>query len=241
VKLDGLGRGALTALARAIDAKSGWTSGHSDRVSEMSVALGRELGLSRVELEQLHRGGLLHDLGKIGIRSTILDKPGKLTDEEMRIVREHPQIGADILAPIEAFADVIPIVRHHHERYDGKGYPLGLAGEQIPLVARILAVVDVYDALTSERPYRKALSKREVVEDFRSVAGSQFDPVVVAAFLGLIQAAEGDGPWVEREQPALPEQPVVAEEPAVREQPAVPEEPTVAPADRELKREVVNQ
>ncbi len=234
-RLEDLGHGALEALARAIDAKSRWTGGHSTRVAKLSVLIGRELGLSSVDLERLHRGGLLHDLGKIGIGSAILDKPGRLTDEEMSAVREHPQIGADILAPIEPFADVIPIVRHHHERYDGKGYPLGLAGEEIPLVARVLQVADVYDALTSDRPYRKALTEEEVVEDFRSVAGSQFDPEVVSAFIALIQRAGVDGPPPVRPAPreADPDQPAELER--------MPEGPAGAPADRDVKREVVNQ
>lgn len=234
-RLGDLGQGALEALARAIDAKSRWTGGHSTRVANLSVVLGRELGLSPEDLERLHRGGLLHDMGKVGISSAILDKPGRLTDEEMRAVREHPQIGADILAPIEAFADIIPIVRHHHERYDGQGYPLGLAGEEIPLTARVLQVADVYDALTNDRPYRKALTNEEVVDDFTSVAGTQFDPAVVSAFIGLMQRAEMDEP--PRAHPKPHDAPLG--EPAVPER--MTEEPDDAPADREMKREVVTQ
>jgi putative nucleotidyltransferase with HDIG domain len=182
--------GTLNALARAIDAKSSWTAGHSERVTELALRIGRKLGLKSKELEALHRGGLLHDIGKIGIPAVILDKAGRLTEEEASIMREHPRKGARILEPIPAYAEVIPIVLQHHEWFDGTGYPDGLAGEAISLGGRIFAVADVYDALTSDRPYRAGLAPERAVESIKQGAGRQFDPRVVEAFLEVI-AEEG--------------------------------------------------
>lgn len=172
----------VEALSRAIDAKSPWTAGHSTRVTMVGLAIGRRLGLDERQLESIHRCGLLHDIGKLGIPVEILDKPGRLTDDEMDIMKQHPAIGARIVAPISAYADVLAAVRHHHEHYDGSGYPDGLAGEEIPLIARIFAVADVFDALASPRPYREAWSPEQVVEYIAKGAGTQFDPQVVEAF-----------------------------------------------------------
>lgn len=185
-ELDRLNVGTLTALARAIDAKSAWTAGHSERVTSMAVEIGKVLGLSERELGILYRGGLLHDIGKIGTPPTILDKPGTLTEEEFRIMREHVATGARILEPIPGFAELIPIVLHHHERFDGSGYPDGLAGEAINLSARIFAVADVYDAMISDRPYRKGWPPHHVVGLVCEKAGSHFDPLVVQAFLEVV-------------------------------------------------------
>ncbi len=182
-QLEELSWGALTALARSIDAKSHWTAGHSERVARMAVALGREMGLSDEDLDILHRGSLLHDLGKIGVTSTILDKPGRLTDAEMEIVRGHVRIGARILEPIIQLRDLLPLVLQHHEWFNGKGYPEGRAGEQISFLARILAVVDIYDALRSPRPYRDPVDHPLVIQMITEGAGTQFDPQVVGAFL----------------------------------------------------------
>ncbi len=182
-QLKALTWGTLEALARAIDAKSPWTAGHSERVTAMSLKIAQALGRSRSQLEVLHRGALLHDVGKLGISVQLLDKPGKLEDHEFEEVKAHPSIGGRILEPISAFADIMPIVTDHHERWDGKGYPNGLAGEEIHINARILAVADTYDAMTSDRPYRKGRDTEAAVEEIWSQAGTQFDPRVVEAFL----------------------------------------------------------
>jgi putative nucleotidyltransferase with HDIG domain len=191
-ELDQLNWGTLTALARAIDAKSPWTAGHSERVTELALKIGRGLGLTAHELEILHRGGLLHDIGKIGIPAAILDKSAKLTEEEFSLMREHPRKGARILEPIPAYAEVIPIVLQHHEWYDGTGYPDGLAGDAISLGGRIFAVADVFDALSSDRPYRAGLDRSRVMEMIAQGAGRQFDPKVVQAFLEVMAQEEGD-------------------------------------------------
>ncbi len=184
-ELDALNVGALTALARTIDAKSSWTSGHSERVTQTSLLVGRELGLPDKELELIHRGGLLHDIGKIGVPAAILDKPGKLTADEWVLMKSHVTIGARILEPIEAYRDVIPIVLRHHEHWDGRGYPDGLVGEEIDFYARVLTVGDVYDAMSSARPYRARMPSADVIAIITKDAGTQFDPEVVKAFLAV--------------------------------------------------------
>ena len=189
-ELDQLNWGALRALARAIDAKSPWTAGHSERVTEMALKLGRVMNLSAKELDILHRGGLLHDIGKIGTPVSILDKPARLTQEEIGTMRDHVRIGARILEPITAFADTLPIVLEHHEWYNGKGYPAGLAGEQISLAGRIFAVADVFDAVSSARPYRSAISRQKAIDVITNDSGTQFDPKVVQAFLEVMAQEE---------------------------------------------------
>jgi putative nucleotidyltransferase with HDIG domain len=181
--------GTLTALARSIDAKSRWTAGHSERVTELALKIGSSLGLSPRELEVLRRGGLLHDIGKIGVPASILDKSGRLTDIEDQFIREHVRWGVHILEPIAAFAEIMPIVLHHHEQFDGTGYPDGLVGEAISLNTRILAVADAFDALTSHRPYRPAESQDQAIESIKQRAGKQFDPQVVRAFLAVMAEA----------------------------------------------------
>jgi putative nucleotidyltransferase with HDIG domain len=188
--LDDLSVGTLTSLARAVDTKSAWTGGHSERVTEMALNIGREMGLSLEVLQDLQRGGLLHDVGKIGIPNEILDKPGKLTDEEYAMIKQHPRMGLRILEPIKKFTSVIQLVLQHHERFDGKGYPDGVSGEQISLGARILAVADVYDALVSDRLYRAGMSLERALSIIREESGRQFDPVVVDAFLRVIERQE---------------------------------------------------
>ncbi|CAB1061032.1 hypothetical protein D1BOALGB6SA_5803 [Olavius sp. associated proteobacterium Delta 1] len=188
-RLDQLSRGALIALARAIDAKSEWTAGHSERVTQLALKLGRVLGIRREELDNLYRGGLLHDIGKIGTPAKLIDKNSRLTDQEYDIIRQHPRTGLRILEPIEVFADLLPIVGQHHEKFDGSGYPDGLAGEAIDFGARILAVADVFDALSSERPYRVAMKPDQVVRIIKDDSGSHFDPVVVDA-LGKVLEKE---------------------------------------------------
>jgi putative nucleotidyltransferase with HDIG domain len=189
-ELDELNWGTLYALARAIDAKSNWTAGHSERVTEVALKIGQNMGLDQKKLDDLHRGGLLHDIGKIGIPPEILDKAGKLTDEEYQLMREHVRIGARILEPIEAYGAVIPVVLHHHEYYDGSGYPDGLKGEGIDLGARIFTVADHYDALISDRPYRAGLPREKVIGFIKEDSGTKFDPNVVKAFLEVM-AQEG--------------------------------------------------
>jgi HD-GYP domain-containing protein (c-di-GMP phosphodiesterase class II) len=154
------------------------------------MAIGRQMQLGEDEIERLHRGGLLHDVGKIGIPPAVLDKPGALDPEELAIVQAHPVVGARILQPIGAYEDVIGIVRHHHERFDGDGYPDRLAGARIPFLARVLAVADVYDALVSDRPYRAGWVPDAAISHISERAGSHFDPDVVKAFLDLVDGEQ---------------------------------------------------
>lgn len=184
-KLERMHWATITALARAIDAKSNWTAGHSERVTDLAVEIGRNMGLGDNDLRVMKIGGLLHDIGKIGTPPNILDKPGKLTADEMRIMQEHVRTGIRILEPIPGFRDALPIIAQHHEWFNGKGYPEGIAGEEISLHARIFAVADSYDALTSDRPYRKGLPKHEVLSMLQERSGSQFDPHVIEAMLKI--------------------------------------------------------
>jgi putative nucleotidyltransferase with HDIG domain len=194
--------GALTALARAIDAKSPWTAGHSERVTELALRIGRKMGLGDKDLDIIHRGGLLHDIGKIATPPGILDKPSQLTFQEQHIIREHVHHGARILEPIPAFSQIMPIILQHHERYDGKGYPNGLAGEEIYIGARIFAVADCYDAISMDRPYRPAMTAERTMEIIWRGAGSEFDPRVVKAFF---EAMGEETPEVRHpEKPTVP-------------------------------------
>ena len=186
--------GTLTALARTVDTNSPWTAGHSERVTNLAMNLGRELGMSTHEIDLLRRGGLLHDIGKLGVSQSILDKPGKLTEEETAVMRRHPSKGAEILEPIPNLQKVIPIVSQHHERFDGKGYPHGLSGEDISLHARILALADVVDALISDRPYRPGWSREKVLAYTRENSGLQFDPTVVEAYHRIEAGRSGNAP-----------------------------------------------
>ena len=185
-QFDDMKQGALTALARAVDAKSQWTTGHSERVTSLSVRIGQQLGISDRRLDILNRGGLLHDIGKIGIPNAILDKPAELTEAEFEIMKSHPTIGARILEPITAYADVIPVVMQHHERVDGGGYPLGIGGDDLDPDARILAVADVYDACSSDRPYRGGMSIARVLRIIREGSGSHFDALCVDALESVV-------------------------------------------------------
>lgn len=184
--LEQLHWGTLTALARAIDAKSEWTAGHSERVTNLAVEIGRNMGLSSKDLRVMQMGGLLHDVGKIGTPPTILDKPGKLTADEIRVMQDHVRTGVRILEPIPGFREALPIVSQHHEWFNGKGYPEGLAGKNISLHARIFAVADCYDAITSDRPYRKGLPKQQVVAMLQQKSGVQFDPDVMEVFARMM-------------------------------------------------------
>ncbi|HEX2998259.1 MAG TPA: HD domain-containing phosphohydrolase [Anaerolineales bacterium] len=171
----------LTALSSALDARDRETEGHSTRVSRLTRLLGEEIGLSGQQLKALERGALLHDIGKIGIKDEILHKPGKLTDEEWKTMRVHPDIGARIVEGIPFLQDTLPVIRYHHERWDGSGYPVGLKTNEIPIQARIFAIADVFDALTSKRTYRKKSSADEAVEYIKEQAGILFDPMIVEA------------------------------------------------------------
>lgn len=183
--LERLSLGTVEALARTVDAKSKWTAGHSERVADLAARIGRAMNWSKEQLEILFRSGLLHDIGKIGIPLAILDKPGKLTDEEYGTVKMHPVVSGKILEPIHVYKDILPLVVQHHERFDGKGYPNGLSGEEIDIGARILCVADVYDALISQRPYREGWTKEKVIDFMRENRGTMFDPNVIDVFLSM--------------------------------------------------------
>jgi putative nucleotidyltransferase with HDIG domain len=193
-ELKALTWGTLEAFARAIDAKSPWTAGHSERVTTMSLRIAAKMGRSESQLEVLHRGALLHDIGKLGISVKLLDKPGRLDDDELRQVMNHPSIGGRILQPISAFSDILSIVEQHHEKFDGTGYPEELAGEEIDINARILAVADTYDAMTSDRPYRKGFDHEKAVNLILEESGLQFDPEVLKAFMVAIGENPGRVP-----------------------------------------------
>jgi diguanylate cyclase (GGDEF)-like protein len=177
----------VEALANALEANDEYTSTHARWITDLSLRVGRELGLDEPTLKRLELGALLHDIGKIGIPSDVLSKPGRLTAEERRLVQTHPALGERIIGPIDRLQEVRPIVRHCHERWDGKGYPDGIAGEDIPLESRIIFVCDAYHAMTTDRPYRRALSHREAVRRLAAGKASQFDPNVVAVALRVLE------------------------------------------------------
>lgn len=177
----------VETLRFTVEAKDLYTRGHSDRVAEYSVLIGEKIGLSEEKLKLLRIGGLFHDIGKIGIPDSILLKPDRLTDDEYSEIKNHPSIGAHILGSAVIFKDVIPIVKYHHEKYDGKGYPAGLKGEEIPYMARIAAIADTFDAMTSRRSYRNALDLQIVKEEINNCKGTQFDPQLADVFLEILE------------------------------------------------------
>lgn len=185
----------LEGWARALEMRDDETEGHSQRVTALTVSLSRWLGVPEDQLEHIHRGALLHDIGKMAIPDSILSKPGPLTEDEWQIMRQHPQNGRRMLADIEFLREAIDIPFAHHERWDGSGYPQGLRGTEIPLAARIFAVVDVWDALLSDRPYRNAWDIADVCEHIRNGAGSHFDPDIVAAFLEMMESGNSNNAW----------------------------------------------
>jgi len=182
--------GTIQALVNALEANDKYTRGHSERVKYLSMELGKKLGLNYKELEILEHAAILHDIGKIGVDSVILNKTGRLTSAEFSLIKAHPLIGDEILGPIGTLEGVRTTIVQHHERYDGAGYPYGIAGEEITLKARILAVVDTFDAMMTDRPYRKSLSLARIKEELHSGSGTQFDPVVVGTFLQLLDERE---------------------------------------------------
>jgi putative nucleotidyltransferase with HDIG domain len=179
--------GSLGALVMALEAKDSYTSGHSRRVAEVSVMLARELGMSPEDIERIRVAGLIHDIGKIGVKESILNKPGGLTVDEYKHIQRHSEVGTRILTAVIEDNQILEAVAHHHERYDGSGYPDGLGKEQIPLGARILAVADAFDAMTSARPYREAMSVKTTCAEIRSSIGNQFDPDIAEAFLRIVK------------------------------------------------------
>ncbi len=199
----------ITTLAQTVDAKDKYTHFHSRNVTAYTLALADRLGLSGEERNDLWNAALLHDIGKIGIPEDILNKPGKLTSEEYDIIKTHPAKGCSILQPMKAFKNLLPAIRHHHERYDGKGYPDGLSGRSIPMAARILTVADAFDAMTSNRVYRKSPGEEFALEQLNGQSGTQFDPNLSRAFIEIIKArphqdilrAYGSG--LEEEHPVL--------------------------------------
>jgi len=180
----------IGALAEAVDKRDPYTSKHSQRVRLISVDIGRELRVSAAELEALEWGGLLHDVGKIGVPDNVLLKQGKLTRDERITMNAHPVLGAQIIGPVQHLAPELPVIRHHHEWYNGSGYPDRLMGDEIPRLARILHVADAFEAMTADRPYRKALSSEQALAELRKFAGVQFDPEVVDAFVKTAWADE---------------------------------------------------
>ncbi|WP_042167814.1 HD-GYP domain-containing protein [Paenibacillus gorillae] len=182
-------------LAAALDARDAYTAGHSERVARYSMQIGELAGWDEASLQILYRSALLHDIGKIGVRDAVLLKEGKLTDEEFDQIKQHPVLGEKILKQIEpadAMAELLPGIRSHHERYDGKGYPDGLSGEIIPLIGRVIAIADAYDAMTSDRPYRKGMSRERALSILEDGRGTQWDPDLTARFVAFKQTASSD-------------------------------------------------
>ncbi len=181
----GLMMGLLHSLTSAVDAKDAYTCGHSERVALLSKLCAKEAGLEEALVERIYMAGLLHDVGKIGVPEAVLQKPGRLTSEEFEQMKKHPAIGARILHDVKQIQDIIPGVLHHHERYDGRGYPDGLNGQAIPIMGRIICLADCFDAMTSTRTYRKALPLEVALADIRRCSGTQFDPALTEAFLRI--------------------------------------------------------
>lgn len=177
-KLSTAYRETLVTLSKAVDARDSYTAGHSERVSEISSLIARRLDLPIREIEQIKLAATFHDIGKIGIPDSVLLKPGKLTEIEYKQIKEHSMIGVNILSEIVFLKDTLPIILHHHENYDGTGYPIGISGTAIPIGARVIRVADTFDAMTSNRPYRKALSHEEAIQEIQKFKGSQFDPEI---------------------------------------------------------------
>lgn len=191
-KLEELYVSTLAALAAAIEARDPYLVGHSRTVALLASTVGQEMGLSPEQMQSLWRAALLHDIGKIGVPDSVLKKPGRLNETELQEMREHPQLGYEMLSSLSFLGEALLAIRHHHERYDGRGYPAGLAGEDIPLLARILSVCDALDAMTSNRAYRPPMAPKRAIRELLAGRGSQFDPQV-ADLLILIVRRKGWG------------------------------------------------
>jgi len=189
-ELKGVHNNLIITFSNIIDAKSSWTKGHSMNVSTYSLAIANEIGLNTWDIETLKTASLLHDIGKVGTYDVILDKPEKLNDTELSLIRQHTLRGEEILRPIEGLEKVLPIIRSHHEHFDGSGYPDGLKGYEIPLLARIICVADSYDAMISNRPYRQSIGKEHAVSELNQYSNTQFDPKVVSPFLSLLNKGD---------------------------------------------------
>jgi putative nucleotidyltransferase with HDIG domain len=183
----------LFAFVTALEVRDFYTRRHSTRVAKYARMIAMEMGCGEEELDVINVAGMLHDIGKIGIRDDILLKPGRLTDEEFEKIKAHPAIGADIISNLGLWDREVDIIRHHHERFDGKGYPDGLAGEAIPKLARIMSVADCFDAMASDRPYRKEMEMSRVLKTIRENSGTQFDPQVVDAFFNIVDQIQETG------------------------------------------------
>jgi putative nucleotidyltransferase with HDIG domain len=181
-ELKNLFESLILSFVNALDAKSPWTKGHSERVTNYAIATAKEMGLKEKDIETIRTAALLHDIGKIGTYEVILDKPQRLSIEELALVKMHPAKGEEILSPINQLKDIFPIIRSHHERIDGEGYPDGLKGNEILLLAKIIAVADSFDSMISERPYRPRLSIDDALSELKRCSGTQFDSQVVEAF-----------------------------------------------------------
>ncbi|MGA8540622.1 MAG: HD domain-containing phosphohydrolase [Terriglobales bacterium] len=183
----------LFSLARSIEGKDPHTHGHCERLSDYATCLGEHLGLADDQITALRRAGIVHDVGKVAVPDAILLKSGPLTEEEWKVMREHPVVGESICAPLKTFRLVLPIIRHHHEKYDGSGYPDGLQGDASPVTARVMQIVDVYDALTSERSYKKALASTHAIQIMREEVGrGWWDPHIFGRFAELITSSEAN-------------------------------------------------